>query len=254
MKISVVTVAYNSSATIGETVRSFLEQTHREKEMVVIDGASTDDTVATVEAFGSPDIRIFSEKDAGPYDAMNKGLARYTGDAVGILNSDDTFHGPDTLARIAEGLAEADIAYGDVDMVGDHITKTVMRAWKAGAYRRGIFRSGWMPPHPTFYARRAVIDRVKAFDTSYRIAADYDLMMRAMELTTFRVQYVPSVLVDFQLGGISSRNFRATVNSNLESLRARRANLGAPPIDAALFLRPLRKLLEIKQLRGYYKN
>ena len=158
------------------------------------------------------------------------------------------------MARIAEGLADADIAYGDVDMVGDHTTKTVMRAWQAGTYRRGLFRTGWMPPHPTFYARRAVMDRVERFDTSYRIAADYDLMMRAMELTDFRVHYIPQVLVDFQLGGISSRDFRATVNSNLESLRARRANLGTPPVDLALFLRPLRKLLEIKQLRGYYKG
>jgi glycosyltransferase len=254
MKISVVTVAYNSAATIGDTVRSFLAQSHPDKEMIVVDGVSTDGTIGIVGAFASPLIRIVSGKDKGPFDAMNKGLALYTGDAVGVLNSDDTFHDSEVLARIAAALADADIVYGDEDMVSDHRTKTVMRAWKAGPFRRGLFRTGWMPPHPTFYARRAVMDRVAPFDISYRVAADYDLILRAMELNDFRVRYIPAVLADFQLGGISSRNWRATIEGNLECLRSRRANLGTPPVDMALFLRPLRKLLEVRRMRGYYKG
>ncbi|MEI9997249.1 MAG: glycosyltransferase family 2 protein [Rhizomicrobium sp.] len=254
MKISVITVCWNSSATIGDTIASFLAQRHADKELLVVDGQSTDDTVNIARAYNAPSIRIISERDKGPFDAMNKGLRLYSGEAVGVLNSDDTFHDDLALTRIAAGLADADIVYGDLDFVSDHRTKTVMREWRAGEFRRGLFRTGWMPPHPTFYARRAVLDRVGEFDISYRATADYDLMLRAMELNDFRIRYIPQILADFQLGGISTRNWRATIDGNLECLRARRIHLGAPPVDAALFLRPLRKLFELRRLRGYYKG
>src|SRR5687768_9658750 len=126
MKISVVTVSYNSQATIGFTIQSFLEQDHPEKEMLVIDGASSDATLKIVESFGSDAIRVFSEKDKGVYDAMNKGFHLFEGDAVGFLNSDDTFHDSRVLSDIAAALQDADIAYGDLHMVTDHRTKRVV--------------------------------------------------------------------------------------------------------------------------------
>src|SRR5450755_3030923 len=117
MKISVVTASYNSEATIGLTIESFLEQNHPEKEMLVIDGASSDATLKIIESFGSDAIRVFSAKDQGVYDAMNKGLHLFQGDAVGFLNSDDTFHDSRALGDIAAAMQDCDIVYGALDMV-----------------------------------------------------------------------------------------------------------------------------------------
>ena len=247
MKISVVTASFNSEATIGFTIESFLKQTHVDKEMLVIDGVSRDRTLKVVESFAHPDIRVFSEPDKGVYDAMNKGLHRFSGEAIGFLNSDDTFHDADVLAEIAAGLADADIVYGDIDMVTDHRTKRVVRAWHGGTFHRYAFQLGWVPPHPAFYARRNVVETVGDYDLGYVTTADYDYMLRAMALHDFRVHYLPRVFADFQIGGISTSGLGVTIRGNLECLRSRRQHLGAPPIDAAFFLRFARRLFQLRQ-------
>jgi glycosyltransferase len=246
MKISVITASYNSEASIGATIESFLAQTHPDKEMLVVDGASTDATVKIVESFGSSDIRIVSERDMGVYDAMNKGLRLFTGDAVGFLNSDDTFHDPAVLAAIAAAMAESDIVYGDLDMVADHTTKKLVRHWRGGKFGRRSFQLGWVPPHQAFYMRREVANKVGDHDLSYITASDYDYMLRALALNRFRVTYLPRVIADFQMGGISTSGWRVTLRGNLECLRSRRQHLGAPIIDAAFFLRFARRILQLR--------
>jgi glycosyltransferase len=248
MKISVVTASYNSQATIGFTIESFLEQDHREKEMLVIDGASSDATVKTVESFGSDAIRIFSEKDNGVYDAMNKGLHLFQGDAVGFLNSDDTFHYRGALEDIAAAMQDSDIVYGDLNMVTDHRTKRLVRSWRGGEFKHYSFQLGWVPPHPTFYMRREVAEKVGDYDLSYITTADYDYMLRALALNNFRVRYIPRVIADFQVGGISTRGLGVTIRGNLECLRSRREHLNAPPIDPAFFLRFARRIFQIRKL------
>jgi|SRR3954447_25658867 len=248
MKISVVTASYNSEATIGFTIESFLEQTYPEKEMLVIDGASSDATVKTVESFGSDAIRVFSEKDKGVYDAMNKGLRLFQGDAIGFLNSDDTFHDSGILADIAAALQNSDIVYGDLNMVTDHQTKRLRRSWRGGTFNRYSFQLGWVPPHPTFYMRRTVAEKVGEYDLKYVTTADYDYMLRALALNDFRVRYLPKVIADFQIGGISTRGWRVTLRGNLECLRSRREHLHAPPIDPAFFLRFARRIFQLRKL------
>jgi len=246
MKISVVTASFNSEATIGYTVESFLKQTHADKEMLVIDGVSRDETLKVVESFASPDVRVLSEPDKGVYDAMNKGFHRFSGDAIGFLNSDDTFHDANVLSDIAAGLADADIVYGDLNMVTDHQTKRLTRVWRGGTFRRNVFKLGWVPPHPSFYMRRQVAENVGDYDLSYITTADYDYMLRALELNDFRIRYLPRVFVDFQIGGISTRGLGVTIRGNLECLRSRRQHLNAPPIDAAFFLRFARRILQLR--------
>jgi glycosyltransferase len=246
MKISVVTASFNSEATISFTIESFLAQTHPEKEMLVIDGASSDATLKIVESFGSDAIRVFSENDKGVYDAMNKGLHLFAGDAVGFLNSDDTFHDSRALADIAAVLQDTDIVYGDLNMVTDHRTKSLVRSWRGGTFRRYSFQLGWVPPHPTFYMRRGVAQKVGDYDLSYITTADYDYMLRALALNTFRVGYIPHVLADFQMGGISTRGWRVTMQGNLECLRSRRVHLNAPVMDAAFFLRFARRIFQLR--------
>jgi glycosyltransferase len=248
MKISVVTASYNSEATIGFTIDSFLEQIHPEKEMLIIDGASSDATIRIVESYRSNAIRLFSDKDAGVYDAMNKGLRLFEGNAVGFLNSDDTFHDSAALSGIAAAMQDADIVYGDLNMVTDHRTKRLVRAWRGGTFKRYSFQLGWVPPHPTFYMRREVAERVGEYDLNYVTTADYDFMLRALALHDFRVRYLPRVIADFQMGGISTRGLGVTVRANLECLRSRRTHLNAPPIDAAFFLRFVRRLFQLRKI------
>lgn len=254
MKLTVVTACYNSEQTIRTTIESFLTQTHPDRELLIADGGSRDETLSIVAGYASPDIRVISERDSGVYDAMNKGLRQFSGDAVGFLNSDDAFHDKLALARIAEALEQADIAYGDLLMVTDHESKTVVRNWRAGRFSPGAFQRGWQPPHPGFFVRRSVVERVGEFDLGYVTAADYDFMMRAMLLDGVRIAYVPHVLADFMMGGLSTRDWRATLRGTLETLRSRRRHLAAPPVDAAVFLRLARRLLQVRQIRNYYAN
>lgn len=245
MKISTVTVCRNSQATIARTVESFLDQDYADKELLVIDGGSTDGTQDIVRGFGRDAIRLISEPDAGIYDAMNKGLAHHSGDAVGFLNSDDVYHDRHVLARIADGLAQAEAVYGDLVMIFDHASGHVVREWRSGSFTPGAFRSGWMPPHPTFYVRRELAARTGLFDLQYRISADYDFMLRAMEVQRARVRYIPHTLVKFTVGGMSTAGPLAVMRGNLECLRARQQHLGAPLLDAAFFMKPLRKLQQL---------
>lgn len=248
MKISVVTASYNSQATIGFTIESFLNQTHREKEMLVVDGASSDETIKIVESFGSDEIRVFTGKDSGVYEAMNRGLRLFQGDALGFLNSDDTFHDAGVLEDIATAMQNSDIVYGDLNMVTDHLSKRVVRSWRGGKFRPYSYQLGWGPPHPAFYMRSEVARSVGDYDLTYITSADYDYMLRALALNNFRVRYLPRLVADFQMGGISTRGWGVSIRGNLECLRSRRTHLEAPIIDAAFFLRILRRGFQLRNL------
>lgn len=241
MRIGVVMVCFNSGATIGYAIESFLAQTHPDKRLLVVDGGSTDGTQAIVKGFSRSDIRLVSEPDRGLFDAMNKGLRQFEGEAVGFLNSDDAYHSPLALATIDKALCEADIVYGDVRFVADHRTKRAIRIWKAGTCPASGFRYGWMPPHPTFYMRRAVAGRAGEFNLGYRITSDYDYMLRAISLPGTRTRYIPALLVDFKMGGNSTASLAAVIKGNFECLDSRRRHLGHGLLDLALVLKPVRK-------------
>jgi glycosyltransferase involved in cell wall biosynthesis len=248
--VSVVTVCFNSAKTIARTLESFFAQEHPAKELVIIDGDSSDETLQIVASFPSEGVVVISEPDRGIYDAMNKGLAAFTGDAVGFLNSDDRFKDAHALGAVAETLAGCDIAFGDLDIVRCHERGEIVRRWRTAPWRKGAFRQGWMPAHPTFYCKREVIEAVGPFDLRYRVAADYDHMLRAMELHDFRAAPVGRVLVDMLHGGESTSSFRSHLHHNLEALDSRRRWLGARAIDYALFAKPLRKLPQWMRAKG----
>lgn len=244
MKISVVTVCLNAAQTIHYTVESFLAQTHWDKELVVIDGGSSDGTLDVVRSFRSENIKLIVEPDRGMYDAANKGLRGFAGDAVGFLNADDRFHGENSLSEIAAALEDADLVSGNLNFVRDHGARKVTRRWRGTPYRRGSFRRGWMPAHPTVYTRRHVVEIVGLYDTTYRVAADYDWMLRAYELHEFRSTFIDKVLVDMMAGGASTVNLRSHINHNLEALASRRRWLGSGTADYALIAKPLRKITQ----------
>ncbi len=241
VRISVVTVAFNAEETIGATLASLVGQSYPHWESLVIDGGSTDQTVEIANSFADPRIKVSSEPDRGIYDAMNKGLRRFAGDAVGFLNADDSLHGPDALASIAEALMRNGVVHGHLDFLRGG---EVVRRWRATEYRRGGFRRGWMPAHPTVYMRRDVVERTGEFDIAMKIGADYDFMLRAIECGEGDVGLIDRVLVDMQMGGASTSGVRAYMTGNLEALRSRRRWLGSGAVDYALFAKPIGKILQ----------
>jgi glycosyltransferase involved in cell wall biosynthesis len=249
LKISVITVCFNSEKTIGYTLESFFSQTHIEKEIVIIDGVSTDRTLDIVRSFPQQNIIIISEPDRGMYDAANKGLRLFTGAAVGFLNSDDRFHDATVLSNIADVLEKFDMVSANLDFVRDHDTREVLREWRGSPYKQGAFRRGWMPAHPTFYVRRYVAEIVGFFDSRFKIAADYDWMLRAHELHSFHSTHLKRVVVDMKVGGKSTSDLSSWIQHNIEALHSRRRWLGSGLVDYALFAKPIQKLPQFRRTR-----
>ncbi len=220
-------MAYNSASTISETLRSVSAQTHPDIEHIVIDGGSSDDTCRLVRLYGDK-VRVFvSEPDKGIYDAMNKGLARATGDVVGFLNSDDCYLSCDVLSRVAQMLAQddaLDAVMGDVEFFDPARPHRSVRRYRSDRFRPGLLAWGWMPAHPALFVRRRVFEQAGNFRTDYRIAGDYEWVARAFGRGTRRFRHLDAVLVRMRSGGVSTGGWRNTLLLNQEVLRACRDN------------------------------
>jgi glycosyltransferase involved in cell wall biosynthesis len=208
MKISVITAVFNRVGTIAHAMESVSAQTFSNAEYIVIDGASTDGTLDIIRSQQTDKMKVFSEKDAGIYDALNKGISRSTGDVIGFMHSDDFFADEQVLARVAAAFSDknVDAVYGDLDYVAHNDVKRVIRRWRSGIYHQSKLAWGWMPPHPTLYLRRRVFERWGVFDTQYRIAADYDAILRYFSQGKIHAVYVPHVFVKMRLGGESNQS------------------------------------------------
>jgi glycosyltransferase len=222
MRLSVITVCRNARETIGEALSSVHRQSHPAIEHIVIDGASSDGTLDVLRARQSGIARLVSEPDEGLYHAMNKGIALATGDYVGFLNADDIYAHPDVLARIAEASrgGACDAAYGDLVYVRQTDPGAVVRYWRSGPYAAGRIERGWMPAHPTFFVRTALLRKLGGFDTRYRYQADYELMVRLFLKERISSAYVPEVLVRMRAGGHTNRSLRNVYRGNMEAYRA----------------------------------
>ncbi len=222
MKVTVITVCFNSAATIAHTLRSVREQTHNEIEHIIIDGQSTDNTLDIVASEGGHVVKLVSERDNGIYDAMNKGIQLATGDVVAFLNADDFYAASDSLATAVAALESsgADSCHGDLCYVSqDDPTRTV-RYWRSKVFVPGAFERGWCPPHPTFFVRRSVYQRLGGFDLRFKIAADFELMARYLGAARISSHYIPKVLVKMRLGGTTNRSLSNIFKQNGEIRRA----------------------------------
>lgn len=222
MKISVITVCYNSAKTIGHTLRSVREQTHGDIEHIIVDGGSNDNTLEVVKAEGEHVAKLVSERDSGIYDAMNKGIALASGEVIGFINADDFYASPDVLADVATAFERsgADCCYGDLCYVSQIDPTRTVRYWCSADSVPGAFEKGWCPPHPTFFVRRAVYQRLGGFDLSFKIAADFELMARYLEAARISSCYIPKVLVKMRLGGTTNRSLSNIFEQNSEIRRA----------------------------------
>lgn len=226
MKISVVTVAYNSAATLARTLHSVASQTHPAVEHIVIDGGSTDATRAVLQEAGGHVSRFVSEPDRGIYDAMNKGVRLASGEVIAFLNADDLYAHTGVLARVATLFEQEplDALLGDVAFFRPAKPDRVVRRYRSDRFSPRALAWGWMPAHPSLFVARSLFERAGPFKTDYRIAGDYEWVARAFGSGCPRYRHLPEVLVHMQTGGVSTRGWRNTVLLNQEVMRACKEN------------------------------
>ena len=256
MKISIITITYNSAKTLPRALESVRSQTYGDIEHIIVDGASTDGTVEIIKNYSkgqsapsgqyqnTKEVCWISEPDEGIYDAINKGIRMATGDAIGFLHSDDKFYSQDTIAHIAAAFAssKADVVYGDLEYCkGEKVT----RSWKSNTFNPRSLKYGWMPPHPTMYVRREVYKQVGEYDSWFRISADYDMILRIFT-AGYKTHYIPQVLVSMETGGASNKNTKARLSKTQEDyIVLRKNNVGAGYVTVAC-----KQLRKVRQFLG----
>jgi glycosyltransferase involved in cell wall biosynthesis len=220
-----ITVSYNSAATIGDSIHSILSQDYKDIEYIVVDGNSKDGTVEIVKSFGDQ-ITWMSEPDKGIYDAMNKGLKMATGDIIGILNSDDFYSDQTIISAVAKEFKDEtlDAVYADLIVVDPQNLKKVVRTYSSKKWYPEKFARGFMPAHPTFFVRKKYYEKLGLFKTDYKIAADYELLIRFLYVNKLKYKYMPLTMVVMRKGGASSSGLKSNLILNQEIMRACKEN------------------------------
>ncbi|TFF40888.1 glycosyltransferase family 2 protein [Mucilaginibacter psychrotolerans] len=243
LKISIITVCYNAAGTLERCIKSVISQSYNNIEYIVIDGGSTDDSLTIINSFQHKINILITEPDDGIYDAMNKGIALATGDVVGMLNADDVFAGEWVISDIAAAFEKnnTDILYADLNYIKPD--SIILRKWRSGAYKHGLFNKGWMPPHPTFYCKRNLFGLFGNYSLEYGTAADYELMVRFIHVNKASVFYLKKVVVNMFTGGVSNNSFAGRAKVLFLDLKAMRRNHINYPIIALLYKR-LKKIAQ----------
>ncbi len=243
MKVSIITVAFNSASTIRDTIQSVAAQSHSDIEYIIIDGGSTDGTLGIIKEHEAYVAKYVSGPDRGLYDAMNKGVALASGDVIGILNSDDIYQDENVIADVVQQFASApiDCVYGDLVYVDEEDLSQIKRYWKSGNYFRKAFLNGWMPPHPTFFAKKSCYQSFGDYDISFSTAADYELMLRFLFKNHCTAGYVNRIVVRMRVGGQSNVSIGNRLLGNKEDRKAWTKN-GLKPRIYTLTMKPFRKI------------
>ena len=226
MKFSVITVAFNSEKTILETINSVKNQDHSDIEYIFVDGQSGDRTLEIIRANSQSNYKVISEPDCGIYDAMNKGLQISTGEVIAFLHSNDLFFSSSTVSKVNNifELDKLDALYGDINYFVGNKTENVVRRYKSHRFSPSMIGWGWMPAHPSLFLHRRVYEKYGYFKTDYKIAADYEFVARIFHENSLKYQYLPEVLVNMRMGGVSTGGLLNSIQINKEVLRACREN------------------------------
>lgn len=243
VKVSIVTVVFNGSKTIKDCIESVLGQQYPDIEYIVVDGASNDGTVEIVKNYGSKIAVFISEPDQGIYDAMNKGIKLATGDLIGILNADDFYKDNKVIGRVVSAIAEnqSDGLYADLIYVNAQNLSQVKRYWRSGLVNKKSFLWGWMPPHPTFFLKRASYQKFGGFRLDLGSAADYELMLRMIHKNGLKMAYLPTITTVMRTGGVSNSSVFNRLKANRNDRDAWEVN-GLKPYFFSLWLKPFRKI------------
>jgi len=249
MKVSIITVCFNSAATIESTIQSVLMQDYKDIEYILVDGKSSDDTRSIIQKYKSGISKFVSEKDNGMYFALNKGIALTTGEIIGFLHADDFYPDEKIISGVVKEFraSNAKCVYGDLQYVDRNNAQRVIRNWKSKPFAKKLFLSGWMPPHPTFFAKRECYATLSGFNTQFSISADYELMLRFLYKNNLQVSYIPKVLVKMRTGGLSNVSYKSRMLANQEDRMAWKIN-GLKPTSFTLMMKPLSKLRQFLPL------
>lgn len=251
MKVSIITVTYNSAQTLVDAMKSVLEQTYHDIEYIIVDGASTDSTIDVIRQY-EPQfknrLKWISEKDGGIYDAMNKGIRIATGDVVGVLNSDDYFTSNDVVERMVSAFNDKtlDAIYGDIHFIRDGYPDKCVRYYSSKPFRPLWLRFGFMPAHPSFYCRREVYEKAGFYKTDYKIGSDYEMMVRLFMVHKIRAKYLPMDFVTMRTGGASTRNVKSRLQLIKDDVRGCREN-GIYTNPLMISLKFLYKIFEFRR-------
>jgi len=250
MKVSIITVVYNNRKYISGAIESVLSQIYTDIEYIIVDGGSTDGTIEVTNSYKSNISKFISEPDNGIYDAMNKGIKLATGDIVGFLNSDDFYPNERVISEVVNTFENNDIAclYGDLIYVNANNINKIVRYWKSQSYKNGLFKKGWHPPHPTFFVKKEIYEKYGYFNVNYKIAGDYEIMLRFLESCNISTFYIPQVLVKMRVGGKSNKNIKNIIKANIECYKAWKEN-GLKISPFFIIKKPLSKLSQL-----IYKN
>ncbi len=226
LKVSIITVSYNSLLTIRDCIESVSRQSYQYVEHIIIDGGSTDGTIGIVKSYGNKINKFISEPDRGIYDAMNKGIKLASGEIIGILNSDDFYSNNSIVSTVAKAMNDVkiDACYGDLIYVDRYSTNQVIRYWRSCEYKKGLFAKGWMPPHPTFFVKRWVYEKYGVFDLSLPVVADHEILLRFMHQHKIKTCYIPQVLVKMRLGGVTNNSILNIFKQNFTIIKTLRKN------------------------------
>jgi len=247
MKVSIVTVTFNSERFLEDCIHSVQTQQYKNIEHIIIDGKSTDGTVGIIKKNEKGIARWVSETDRGIYDAINKGMAMATGEVIGILNSDDVLDNDRVITDIVNAFLTdgKDVVYGDLEVVAQDDTNKVLRIWKGQPFNRNRFRYGWMPAHPTFYVKRSLIDKFGGYESHYFTAADFEFMARYLYQHKVSATYLPELIVRMRTGGASNKNLKQRLRANRRDYLAMKRNKIPFPLFASI-LKPLIKLHQFR--------
>ena len=245
MKITLITVTYNSASTIKDCISSIYNQTYEDIEHIVIDGASKDNTVEIIKSIPNRVVKLISEPDKGIYDAMNKGISHASGEVVGILNSDDFYRENNVIENIMKLFQKqkTDCIFANINYVHPINVDRIVRKWISGPYGSKDFNKGWHPPHPAFFVKNEYFKIYGDYDLSFKLAADFELMLRFLEKYKLSNYYYPESIVNMRLGGVTNRNLRNIFDQNIECYKAFKKNQLKVSILYPLF----RLLPKIKQ-------
>ena len=245
MKVSIITVCFNSVATIKDTIESVIGQGYENIEYIIIDGNSNDGTNEIIRQYADKISFYMSETDKGIYDAMNKGINSATGDLIGILNSDDIYINNRVISKMVANIGTCDGIYADLVYVDQFNLNKVKRIWRSGQYSKGSFKWGWMPPHPTFFLKKECYDKYGNYNTLMKSAADYEFMLRVIHKHKISLSYLSEIIIKMRVGGISNNSLRNRIKANRDDRKAWEINQLKPNF-ITLLLKPLRKLSQFR--------